>query len=258
MAIITVNRNNYSGLIKTLKSIFSLNNNKLQHFIIDGNSSDLQETFFDLQKNYIFEYISENDSGIYHAMNKGVGLSNSEYLLFLNSGDAFNVTFKIEDLFNFIGKFDLVYGDILDLGHIIANEVRYPEVLSFEYMLCGGLPHQATAIRKSLFTKVGLYNENYKIISDWVFFMEALFIHNVSYKHVPIVITDFEGGGVSSLSANTKLIVKEQIDYILKRFPKSLFYYYSNSPYVIKYLRSKPRLIRWIFRYILIYFNKVI
>lgn len=201
--------------------------------------------------------IIEKDNGIYNAMNKGIIKSSCDYLLFLNSGDYFSNSSSLSSLLTHLYSFDLVYGDIFDCGQFSKKVVSYPNKLSFEYMLCGGLPHQATAIRRSLFESVGLYAEKYKIISDWVFFMDALFIHNASYKHIPVVVSKFEGNGLSSISENTSLIVYEQIDYISFKFPNSLFYYYNNSPYVKKYLRQKPKSLRWLFKFALFKFNKV-
>lgn len=256
LSIITINFNNKNGLYSTLHSLNNITKN-IQFIVIDNNSTDGSVELLNQHKKKINNLISEKDSGIYNAMNKGIRLCSKEYILFLNSGDSFCRSSSFFQLSNNAGSSDLVYGDILDCGQIPAKAVTYPDTLSFEYMLCGGLPHQATAIRKSLFEKVGYYNENYKIISDWVFFMEAIFIHKASYKHIPIVISNFEGGGLSSLPAYTKSIVKEQMHYISIRFPKWMHYYCSNSPYVKKYLRQKPRYIRWVFKILLLKFYKL-
>lgn len=258
ISIITINLNNYKGLINTIKSIQSQQLILSEHIVVDGLSHDDTCSVLNLYSDVITNLISERDKGIYDAMNKGIKLSKKEYVLFLNSGDSFSDSSSLQHLTNNLGDYDLVYGDILDFGQSPEQLVNYPQKLNFEYMLCGGLPHQSTAIRKSLFDKVGLYNEKYKIISDWVFFMEALFYHNVSYKHIPHVISVYEGGGLSSRSNSTKLILWEQIDYILSRFPDYIDYYKSNSPYVKKYLRQKSRIVRWFYTFLLFKFNMVI
>ena len=88
-------------------------------------------------------------------MNKGIHICTNEYILFLNSGDSFYDSSSFSQLSNYIGDEDLIYGDILDCGQTPSKVVSYPDFLSFDYMICGGLPHQATAIKKSLFDKVG-------------------------------------------------------------------------------------------------------
>ncbi len=257
ISIITINLNNVKGLIKTVNSISTQNQLKFDFILIDGKSKDGSVEYL-INYNFIKKIISEEDKGIYDAMNKGIKLAASDYLLFLNSGDSFFENSSFSNLSNNIGNADLIYGNILDCGQNPSNVVSYPDILSLNYMLCGGLPHQATVIRKSLFEKVGYYQESYKIISDWVFFMEALFYHNATYKYIPHVISVYEGGGLSSLSNLTNLILWEQMDYIKNRFPNSINYYKSNSPYVKKYLRQKSRILRWFYKILLFNFNTVI
>ena len=258
ISIITVNFNNYLGLLKTFISLKNFSKNKIEHWVIDGYSKDMLLSFKSLLNIFDFKYISESDLGIYNAMNKGIRNSSTEYLLFLNSGDSISDSFNIFNIESNLGEYDLIYGDIIDHGQNSPQIVSYPSKLTLDFMICGGLPHQATLIRRSLFHQVGLYNENYKIISDWVFFMESLFFYNASYKHIPFVLSNFEGGGLSSNSLYTKDIIIEQLDYLNKRFPNSIKIYLCNSPYVKKYLRQKPRLIRWFYKFYLYYFNKLI
>jgi hypothetical protein len=152
---------------------------------IDGNSNDFDSNFQDLQAKYKFNYISENDTGIYNAMNKGIALSKTNRLLFLNSGDSVINDSVFEKFIYYYPERDLVYSNVIKVFEDGTNlQLYFPEDLSLDYMISYGLPHQATIINKSLFDKVGLYNEDYKIISDWVFFMEALFYHNASYKYI--------------------------------------------------------------------------
>jgi glycosyltransferase involved in cell wall biosynthesis len=257
ISIITINLNNSNGLLSTLLSVLQHKNKcDFEYIVVDGLSIDDSKDLLLNYSNSIDILISEKDQGIYNAMNKGIRFCTNDYVLFLNSGDYFVKSINFTNLLN--NNFDLIYGDILDCGDLAKHKVTYPDKLSFNYMLCGGLPHQATLIRKTLFDKVGFYEERYKIISDWVFFMEALFYHNATYKHVPYVISVYEGGGLSSMSNSTYLILWEQIDYINKRFPNSINYYKSNSPYVKKYLRQKSRIFRWFYKFLLFKFNTVI
>ena len=119
--------------------------------------------------------------------------------------------------------------------------VNYPTSLNLEYMICNVLPHQATIIKKSLSQQVGLYNENYKIISDWVFFMEALFDQSATYGMIDSPVVLFDKSGISSQYAYTRKIITEQLDYIAQRYPAYVGYYKMNSPYVKKYFRGIPR-----------------
>ena len=86
--IITVCYNNLYGLTKTHKSLSGQINNDIRWIIVDGNSTDGTKDFLLNLKSKYIKIISENDKGLYDAMNKGISISNGEYLFFLNSGDT--------------------------------------------------------------------------------------------------------------------------------------------------------------------------
>lgn len=260
LTIVSVNKNNFAALITTLNSIRDLVfNEKINHLIVDGDSNDLVEGFNQLQSRFTFDYISEEDSGIYNAMNKGISLSKGNHILFLNSGDSLINSFFFNHLLSECSDFDFVYSNICKFFHNGYGplECKFPEFLSLDYMICYGLPHQATIIKKSLFYKVGFYNENYKIISDWVFFMEALFFHNATYKYVDVTAINFDASGISNQTKFLRTIIIEQLDYISKRFPIKVDLYKSNSPYVKKYFRSMPRCKRLFKKYLFINYNYI-
>ena len=191
-------------------------------------------------------------------MNKGIRFSKSNRLLFLNSGDSVISETVFDKFIIFYPDHDLVYSNVVKvLENGINVSTIYPEVLSLDYMISYGLPHQATIINKSLFDKIGLYNENYKIISDWVFFMEALFYHNATYKYFNKDVVYFDGTGISNQSKYLKCIIREQIHYLSIRFPSKLSLYKSNSPYVKKYFRSMPRWKRFISKPLFLYSNYI-
>ena len=257
LSIITVNFNNKEGLLSTVDSVKSISGLEYSQFIVDACSKDLNNEFWYKIKSDKLDYVSEKDRGVYDGMNKGAKFTTGDYLFFLNSGDTLLDSNSLTSLSFHMPTYDLIYGDVnLTIGHKSTPYI-YPEHITLDYMLVYGLPHQATLIKRSLFDKIGGYSVDYKIISDWVFFMEALFYHNASYKYVPSLITNFNGEGMSQQSQNIKLIIKEQIDYISKRFPEKLKYYKLNSPYVKKYFRRMPRWQRFIKQFLFNQFNIV-
>ena len=66
----------------------------------------------------------------------------------------------------------------------------YPEKLSFSFFYSSGINHQATFIRRKLFFDHFLFNENFKIISDWEFFMYTICIENRPYKYLQMTISN--------------------------------------------------------------------
>ncbi len=259
ITIISVNKNNFNGLLSTLNSLnINIKDKNLCHLIIDGQSIDLKISFNDLKNKYFFDFISEKDNGIYEAMNKGIRLSTNDRVLFLNSGDSVIDQKKFENFININLEYDFVYSNVVKINDDSSELLcRFPKVLSLDYMICFGLPHQATIINKSLFKTIGFYNESYKIISDWVFFMEALFYHNATYKHVDDDVIYFDGSGISNQKKYLRTIIKEQVHYISLRFPHKLVLYKTDSPYVKKYFRQIPRWKRFFLKFIFHYFNYI-
>src|SRR5687768_15687660 len=87
ISVITINLNNQIGLRKTLESVVNQTSESFEYIVVDGSSTDGSVEVLNKYKDRIAHLRSEKDTGIYHAMNKGIKLAKGEYLLFLNSGD---------------------------------------------------------------------------------------------------------------------------------------------------------------------------
>ena len=202
--IVTINLNNKDGLEKTIKSVVEQTYfDKVNYIVIDGESTDGS---VDVIKNYddkITHWVSEKDDGVYNAMNKGVDLCNGEYVLFLNSGDYFHDNKVIEDVYEELDT-DIVYGAL----NVHAGKRQY--IINDDYYLNKGLPHPSTFTKTELLRE-NKFNEDYKIISDWIFFYETIYLKRTNYKRLNRVISDFFIGGISS---NAKSCNQEKERYL--------------------------------------------
>ena len=212
LTIITINRNNANGLSRTLSSILSQSETDFEYIVIDGASTDdslsVIETF-KLSNFQTFKSISEPDSGIYNAMNKGIRMATGEYLLFLNSGDCLASDKVIEQVLLHLNKgYEILSGE-LELLRNNQEPIRLypPQTINLNYCINEGLTHPNTFIRRDLFDKYGYYNEKNKIISDWEFFLIVCGLHTVNYKALPFLISCFDMNGVSS--QNEELLQNE-------------------------------------------------
>lgn len=217
LSIITVNYNNAIGLQKTMESVFNQNFSDYNYVVIDGNSSDGSLKIIEKYSDKLAYWVSEIDNGVYSAMNKGIKVAQGEYILFLNSGDIFYSENSLKILFENIGA-DIVYGNILVDSKDKPWVKLYPSILTFDYFLKDTLPHPASLIRRSLFVKVGLYNEQNKIVSDWDFFTNAICLHGSTYKHVDEIISVFNYDGISSRIENQSLIKEEKEKVLLNYY----------------------------------------
>jgi glycosyltransferase involved in cell wall biosynthesis len=241
ISIITINQNNEVGLKKTIESVIAQKFTDFEYIIIDGASTDGSVEVINQHSNKLAYWVSEPDSGIYNAMNKGIAKANGEYCLFLNSGDWLNnnVLEKVAPQLN--NKIDILYGNlyILDNNGRIS-ETFFPDSIRFSYLFENYIPHPASFINTSLFKKIGFYNENYKICSDWDFFLKAIAIQNCTTQHIPLFVTYFINDGISALNYDT--IIKLERNKIMRElFPL----FYQDYEEFQKFKTSNNRLVRF-------------
>jgi glycosyltransferase involved in cell wall biosynthesis len=221
LSIITINYNNKIGLEKTIKSVVNQTYKNFEYLIIDGESTDGSKEVIEVNSQNIDYWISEKDSGVYNAMNKGIKIAKGEYLLFLNSGDFLideSVLQKI--IIELKNDVSIYYGNILYSKNETPTFLNTPpSELSFSFFLQYSLPHPASFIKKKLFEKYFYYNETLKIVSDWEFFIFCICKQNESYKHIDILVSNFDNSGISSNLSNTQTIFNEKEFVLKKHFP---------------------------------------
>ncbi|WP_170179696.1 glycosyltransferase family 2 protein [Flavivirga rizhaonensis] len=210
ISIITINYNNYEGLKKTFESIEAQTWNGYEYIVIDGDSNDDSTVYLESIADKVDYWVSEPDKGVYDAMNKGIKKANGDYLIFLNSGDHFYNDSVLEKNVKHIEASDITYFNLRVIGETENFIKEYPDTLSFAYFVKDTLPHPATFIKKEVFDKVGLYDENLKIVSDWKFFMDSICKNNISYKKINAPLSTFYLDGMSSNSNNKRVIVNER------------------------------------------------
>lgn len=225
LSIITINFNDAEGLERTLKSVVSQSYSGFEYIVIDGGSSDESPNLIKEYAGKISFWVSEPDRGIYHAMNKGIARANGEYLLFLNSGDVLLESNTLEENIKFLEYFDLIYFNTMLKDEEKEFVKVYSSDLSIDYLINDTIPHQGTFIKKSLFDKIGMYDETLKINSDWKFFLLALIRYNCSYKKIEKTLSVFYLGGISSRSENQALLFSERKTVLENEFPMIKFLY---------------------------------
>lgn len=232
LSIITVNYNNAEGLERTIKSVQEQTYPEIEHIIIDGGSKDGAVEIIKKYEKKIAYWVSEPDNGIYNAMNKGVAQAHGDYCLFLNSGDILYDRDVVEKLCSQQINADIVAAN-LQCDDAAGNTNVPPEEITFSFFFNSSIPHPSTLIRTSLLRDMP-YREDYKIISDWIFFFEALIIKNVSYQHIDVFLTIFDMNGVSS---NKEKQLMEQERYMSTIMPPRLYKDYQR-PIVKQYISS--------------------
>ncbi len=206
-SVITINYNNKDGLIRTIDSVLYLSNKDYEYIIIDGGSTDGSLDVIKQHAKDITFWVSEKDNGVYHAMNKGVTQARGDYLIFMNSGDCFHST----SVLNAIASYheDIICGKVYK-GDSIIPSGHNKSTITLVDLMRGSLPHQAMIIKRGLLVKHP-YDENYKILSDWKFCIEALVFDNCSFRNIDVVIADYDTSGISTNSNGLFPIEKRKI-----------------------------------------------
>ena len=222
LSIITINYNDCGGLDKTLQSVIPLKkdtNDMIEFIVVDGGSTDKSVEIIKQNQNSIDYWVSEKDKGIYNAMNKGIVKAQGKYIMFVNSGDHLMPSIDLLNILKRADDNDIVYHNqkIVEASH---NYIKtYPKQLDFKYFVEDSLPHLGTLIKKELFLKYGLYDESFKIVADWAFYMDCILIHHCSYKYIDDCFASFYLGGISSMPKNFKILMDERNQHISSNYP---------------------------------------
>ncbi|MBN8694536.1 MAG: glycosyltransferase [Bacteroidetes bacterium] len=235
-SIITINYNNSIGLEKTMSSVFNQTFKDFEYIVIDGGSQDGSKELIEKNASRISKWISEKDSGIYNAQNKGAKIATGEYCLFLNSGDYFADNLVLQKVSEAGLSEDFVYGDLLlENNHGQIEKAFSPDKLNVHHFMISTLWHPCTFIRREVFVKYGYYKENYKITADYEFFIRTILKHKLKYKHLSLFVAVFNTGGIGSTDTNRKLQEKEREQSWLENY----------SPLTYSWFKFKTKLKRY-------------
>jgi len=229
LSIITINRNNAEGLCKTIESVVSQTFTDFEYIVIDGDSTDGSVDVINQFADKITYWLSEPDKGIYNAMNKGILKATGDYCLFLNSGDWLADNLVISDFCNLRYEEEIVSGNIyLSDNKIIELKTAIcSKDLTYDVLLNSVVYHQSAFIKRTLFDLYGLYNEKYRIISDWEFFIKTLIVGNCTYTNFDRIIAYYDLNGISAQKGELNdLQERERIsvfETLIPRVNKSYF-----------------------------------
>lgn len=247
LSIITVNKNNAGGLIKTIDSVLNQNSDDFEYIIVDGGSTDgsldiLNQFSSKWQQKTTrkLRWISEHDDGIYDAMNKGINLANGEYCQFLNSGDYLVSRTVTSSMLSNMSNDDIVYGNMLKI--LPNGSVFYNKKLNNISMLTfykGTLNHSSSYIKKSLFDKYGRYDQSLKIVSDWKFFCITIGLNNIKPEYLDIDVTYFDMSGISN--TNPELDKQERRMVLKELLPANVLNDYDTFWFDIEQVRRIKR-----------------
>lgn len=217
ISIVTVIYNNEKYLEESILSVKNQSFDNVEHIVIDGGSTDGSLDIIKKYDKYISKWISEPDSGIYDAMNKGVSLATGDIIGFLNSDDIYfsnDILSKISGILK-TNKVDCCYGDILYMSEDLKKKIRYwkagnPGKGRFKK---GWMPpHPAFFVKKKIFDRFGSFRTDFKISADYELMLRFFEKENISASYIPEILVKMRIGGKSNRGLKN-LIRKSLEDY---------------------------------------------
>lgn len=217
ISIITVVYNGESLIVNTIKSVLAQTYPNVEYIIIDGASTDNTMDVISKYKENIATVISEKDSGIYDAMNKGLDVATGDYVLFINAGDEMYSPTTVQDVFSKCKDADVYYGSttvINTAGDVLGDRrLSPPENLTWKSFKLGmSVSHQSFIAKKTLCEH---YSLEYKLASDidWVI---KILKQSKSIINVQISTSKFLEGGITS--DQRSLAWKERFKVLVKHY----------------------------------------
>lgn len=242
ISVITVCYNSAKTLGRTLRSVRDQDWPCVEHIVIDGGSQDDTLQILDQFSSSLTYVVSEQDNGIYDAMNKGVCRATGDVICFLNSDDHYansRVLSQVAtDMEN--GSLDALFGDIAFFKESNPNQiVRHYRSGFFHprHLAWGWMPaHPAFFLRRHFYDRLGVFKQDYHIAGDFEFIARVFTKCILHYKYIPGVVVKMQTGGASTASGfkgrilhNQELLracrengISTNIFKILSRYPLKL------------------------------------
>ena len=220
VSLITVTFNSGMTLRDTIQSVLSQSFPDIEYILVDGLSQDrtikIVKEYEPLFQNRL-KWVSEKDSGLYDAMNKGIRMATGDIIGIINSDDFYfrnDVITKIVEAFN-DNNVQAIYGDVRFVNpNNLDRTVRYysskrfvPSLFRFGFMPA----HPTFFTYRKYFDQFGYYKTNYKIAADYELLVRFLYVHRLKSKYLPLDFMKMRTGGASTASIKSNILLNEEI-----------------------------------------------
>jgi len=257
VTIITVVFNGEKYLEQTIQSVINQNYDNVEYVIIDGGSTDGTVDIIRKYEDKIDYWVSEPDSGLYDAMNKGIKLATGELIGLINSDDIYNDGTVSKVTNQYVNpqklRFVIISGAIFRTDSQGNIKIRlYTSHKSLEEKIEWRMPlhHPATFVSCDVYKTIGAFNTKYKIAGDYDFIYRAFHSRKVKFLIVDDFLTSMRLGGLSEegimsiwIKAKENFQVRKDNISLAKNFLIFLFVLLVNGiKQIVKPLLSEPLL----------------
>jgi len=216
ISVITVVFNGKQCLERSIKSVINQSYDNVEYIIIDGGSTDGTLDILYRYESSIDYWVSERDSGIYDAMNKGINLSTGKWIYFLGADDSL-VPRVLEKVHALLKDDETVYyGNV----RFVPDEDIYDGMFDKYKLLMKNICHQAMFFPRSVF-KTNRYSTQYKYLSDYRMNLHLFFIERRAFAYLSLLVADYQRDGRSAVNTERKINLYKIL--ILMKNPNLIF-----------------------------------
>ncbi len=205
---------------RTILSVLAQTYRDIEYIIIDGNSTDATVSIIKKYQDKISIWVSEDDAGLYDAMNKGIALSTGDIVGILNADDTFFSNDVLEKVANIHkeNSVDASVGDIVQFKRDGEYNRFYSSKNWRPWKLKIGMmpPHPSIFFKKRIFDRYGNYCLEYKIAADYELITRFFLKYRINWIYSDIITTAMMAGGVSNSGVSSYMIITKEIQNALK------------------------------------------
>ncbi|MDI1235323.1 MAG: glycosyltransferase family 2 protein [bacterium] len=211
VSIITICFNAEKTIGQTIESVLNQQYNNIEYIIIDGASKDNTLSVIEPFRLRISKVISEPDKGLYDAFNKGLRLATGDIIGILNSDDFYPnsmVIQKVVNIFNNNAGAEAVSTSVqIFKNNQFIQPFRTYKAKNFKlWQFRFGMqpPHPGFFITKEALSKVGYYNDQYRISGDFDWLLRAILLNKVKTIYDNFITVYMRDGGLSASGFSSK------------------------------------------------------
>lgn len=237
ISIITPVYNAQSNILNCIQKVGNQTFKNYEHIIIDGGSKDNTILIIkeNLNKYENLKFISEDDKGVYDAMNKAIILAKSDWIFFLGSDDQFIDDNTLNDISEYLNdqNNEMIYGNVLSKKLNKLYDGKFDTVRLMTKNIC----HQSIFYNKNIFKKIGKYNLNYKIHADYDLNLRIVLSGSIKIKYINKIISIYEQGGISDLEKDLQF-KKEYFNILTNETLKGNHFNIKKSYFIFTIIRK--------------------
>jgi len=246
VSIITVSYNSERFIEDCIKSVITQDYRNIEYIVIDGNSTDNTTSIISKYISKISTFISEPDTGIYDAMNKGISYATGEIVGILNSDDMFHSVSSVSNIVNVFKthSLDCVYANLTYFKKEPQSVSRYYRSNNFNnslFLIGDSPPHPTFYVKLKAYRKYGHYSTKYPVAADFELMMRFMLIHGLKSLHLDETIVNMRLGGESTRSILSYFYNNKEKLMILKSYGYKTTYLNLYSRYFYKFLQLIER-----------------